>query len=356
MREIQYKTFSLRTHKKNWHLMRPNVCQFELTFGCDLHCKHCYADCYNKPIYLKKELKTEEVKFILDKVHRTGVIWLCFTGGDPLTRRDFLDIYSYAKDKGFIITVFTNGYSMTGEITRYFKKRPPFVIEMTLDAATENLYERISQVKGSFKKTVEGINLILKEKLPLKIKTNITRDNLEELPKIKKFIKKLGLKFQPSTDLYARLNTDLRPCNLRISPQEVLNLNGRVKTDCLNNLKKRNKLYKRYELNKPNNSLFLCAIGGGDGIHIGPYGNMFLCNLIRKPAFNLLKTDIEYASHKLLPLVRNRTFVSNSRCKSCNAREFCHWCPGRARLEMGDEETPVPYYCELAKATAKQMK
>ncbi|MFQ5868041.1 MAG: radical SAM protein, partial [bacterium] len=87
MREIQYKTFSLRTHKKNWLLKRPNVCQFELTFGCNLHCKHCYTDCYNKPDCLKKELKTGEVKFILDKVYKAGVIWLCFTGGDPLTRK-----------------------------------------------------------------------------------------------------------------------------------------------------------------------------------------------------------------------------------------------------------------------------
>ncbi|GAF88367.1 unnamed protein product, partial [marine sediment metagenome] len=118
MREIQYKTFSLRTHKINWLLKRPNVCQFELTFGCNLHCKHCYTDCYNKPAYLKKELKTREVKFILDKVYKAGVIWLCFTGGDPLTRKDFLDIYSDAKDKGFIITLFTNGYSMTEEIAK----------------------------------------------------------------------------------------------------------------------------------------------------------------------------------------------------------------------------------------------
>jgi len=339
MKEIQYKTFSLRTHKKNWRLNNPNVCQFELTFRCSLHCKHCYSDCYNKPAYLKKELNSEEVNFILDKLYRAGVIWLCFTGGDPLTRRDFLDIYSYAKDKGFIITVFTNGYSVTREIARYFKKRPPFVIEMTLNAVTEDLYEKISQVKGSFAKVMRGVNLILKETLPLKIKTQIMRDNLEELPKIKKFIEGLGLKFRPSSDLYARLNGNSAPCNLRISPQEVLNLNGRIKTDCLN---------ESNEIKEPNDSLFRCAIGGGDGINLDPYGNMFLCNLIRKPAFNLLKVDIEYASNKLLPLVRNRKFVGNSKCKGCNLREFCRWCPGRTYLETGDEEAPIPYYCETA--------
>lgn len=347
MKETQYKNFSLRTHKKNWLLKKPNVCQFELTFGCNLHCKHCYTDCYNKPAYLKKELTTKEVKFILNKVYEAGAIWVCLTGGDPLTRGDFLDIYSYAKGKGFIISIFTNGYSMTEEIARYFKKRPPFVIEMTLNAVTEDLYEKISQVKGSFNKAMKGINLMLKEELPLKIKSEITKDNLGEVPRIKKFIKGLGLKFRPSVDLHARLNGDLAPCNLRISPQEVLNLNGRVRTGCLN---ENNGLSEHNELNRTNGSLFHCAIGSGDGFHIDPYGNTFPCNLIRKPAFNLLKVDVECASNKLLSLVRNRKFTTDSNCNGCNLRELCQSCPGRAYLERGDMEAPVEDYCELARA------
>ena len=356
MREIQYRTFSLRTHKINWLLKRPNVCQFELTFGCNLHCKHCYTDCYNKPAYLKKELKAKEIKFILDKVYKAGVIWLCFTGGDPLTRKDFLDIYSYARDKGFIITAFTNGYSMTEKIAKYFKKRPPFVIEMTLNAVTEELYEKISQVKDSFEKAMKGIDLILRENLPLKIKTQIIKDNLGEVPKIKKFIKGLGLKFRPSSDLHARLNGDLAPCNLRISPQEVLCLNGKRRLSdngCRLLQKTEDTPRLRSGQGRQKTDLFRCAIGGGDGINLDPYGNMFLCNLIRKPAFNLLKVDIEYASNKLLSLVRNRKFVGNSKCKGCNLREFCRWCPGRAYLEAGNEEASIPYYCERAKFFAK---
>ncbi|MEA3560790.1 MAG: radical SAM protein [Candidatus Omnitrophota bacterium] len=129
MKEIQYKTFSLRTHKKNWRIKRSNVCQFELTFKCGLNCSYCYVSCYNKPECIKNELTTKGVKFILDKVYNAGIIWLCLTGGDPLTREDFLEIYSYAKNKGLIITIFTNGYSMTKEIADYLEKRPPFVKE-----------------------------------------------------------------------------------------------------------------------------------------------------------------------------------------------------------------------------------
>ncbi|MFQ5868241.1 MAG: radical SAM protein, partial [bacterium] len=288
-----------------------------------------------------------------------GVIWLCFTGGDPLTRKDFLDIYSYAKDKGFIITIFTNGYSMTEEIAEYFKKRTPFVIEMTLNAVTEDLYQKISQVKGSFTKVRKGIDLILKENLALKIKTEITKDNLGEFHKIQSFIEGLGLKFRPSSDLHARLNGDSASCNLRISPQEVLCLNGKrwlSDNDCRLSQKREDTSRLRSGQGRQKTDLFHCAIGGGDGINLDPCGNMFLCNLIRKPAFNLLKVDIEYASNKLLPLVRNKKFVSNSKCKGCNLREFCRWCPGRAYLEADNEEAPIPYYCERAKFFAKAKK
>jgi len=348
LRDIPYKTFSWNTHKKKGKLNKLSVCQFELTFGCHLHCRHCYADCYNKPPHLKKELSIEEVKIILNKVYRAGAIWLFFTGGDPLTRKDFLKIYSFAQEKGFIITIFTNGYSMTQGIAEYFKRRPPFVIEITLNAVREDLYEKMSQVKGSFAKVMRGIDLILKEKLPLKIKTQVSRDNLEQLPKIKKFIEGLGLKFRPSYLLHPRLNGDLAPCNLRISPEEILNFDGKKslpKDDC--------GLLPQATANRLEDDLFRCAVKGGGGIHIDPYGNTFVCNLIRKPSFNLLEFKLQEIRDKLLASVRKRKFTTVSKCKNCNLRRFCLNCPGKAYLETADMEAPVSYYCKLAKETIK---
>jgi len=339
MKEIQYKSFSLKTHKKNWQTNKANTCQFELTFKCGLHCRYCCTDCYNKFDYVNSELTTKEVKLAIDKIRKAGVIWLCLTGGDPLARVDFLDIYSYAKEKGFIISVFTNGYSMTKKIAQYLKRKPPFAIEITLNAVTEKLYEKISQVKGSFKKTMDGIELILKEGLPLKIKTQITKDNLQEFSDIKSFIETLGLKFWPAFDLNPRLNGDLAPCALRIAPQDVLYLTGkkRISDDCFRQVK---------------SGLFRCSINSGDGFYIGPDGNMFLCNLLRKPNFNLLKVDVEYALNELLSSIRNEKFTTNPKCNNCNLGEFCVNCPGVSYLETGDKEAAIGYYCELARMSA----
>jgi radical SAM protein with 4Fe4S-binding SPASM domain len=354
--EIRYKSFSCQTHKKNWRQQKPNVCQFELTFGCGLHCKHCYVDCYNKGKLLKKELNTGQVKLVLDKVRSAGALWLCFTGGDPLVRKDFLNIYAYAKDKGFIVTVFTNAYSMTEKIVKCLKNKPPFVIEVTLNAVTKDTYEKISQVKGSFQKAMRGVELIQKAKLPFKLKTQVTRDNLKEVPAIKQFVEGLGLRFRSSEDLHARLNGDLSPCKLRITPEESFNLRGEKHLppddeDCLS--PRTDNRAPTTAHRQPRTALFRCAAGGGDGINIDPYGNAFICNLLRKPAVNLLECGIEDAMLQLLPLARKKKFLSASKCRDCKSRDNCHWCPGRAYVETGNMEKAIEYYCALTGYAAR---
>ena len=344
MREIRYKTFSLRTHQKNWQLNRPNLCQFEITFRCGFHCRHCYTDCYNKPVYFKKELNTREVIYILDKVQQAGVIWLCFTGGDPLVRKDFLKIYSYAKKKGFLITLFTNGYSLNKRILEFLKAHPPFVVEITLNAVTKELFERITQRKGSFVKVMESIRCLLKEKIPLKIKTQVTKDNIEELPRIKRFVKDLGLPFLPSFILYPGLNGNRAPCKLRVSKEEIFSLDQeKIKEDSPCGEKISGK-----EKSETSRTLFPCTIDSKDGFYLDPYGNVSPCYLIRQLRLNLLQVSVEEVLKKILSWVSKQQSL-DSLCRSCNLRQFCAWCPGKSYLEYGNLTTPIPYYCELAK-------
>jgi radical SAM protein with 4Fe4S-binding SPASM domain len=364
IKTIQYKTFSWNTHKKNWRTRTPNVCQFELTFKCALNCSYCYASCYNSPDYIKKELSCKQVISILDKVHKEGIIWLCFTGGDPLKRPDFLDIYSYAKNRGFIITVFTNGYSMTKEIADYFAKKPPFVIEITLNSVTRDIYEKISNKKNSFDKTINGLDLLLKRNIPVKIKTQITKENIADIDNTKQFIENLGLKFSPSAFLHARLNGDTYPCSLRITPQQAANLyTGKDLSDS-NCLLDSRPDYAKIEVTSQNSQpdqmtdiiLFNCAIAGGDGINVDPYGNMIPCICIREPKMSLLDCSIKKARETLSSWIYSKVFTTDSACKACSLRGACYSCPGKALLESGDMEKPVEWFCEFAQITHQTNK
>jgi radical SAM protein with 4Fe4S-binding SPASM domain len=342
MREIRYKDFSFRRHQKNWRKDRPNSCQFELTFGCLLHCRHCYTDCYNNPKDLKKELTTDQIISILDKVYDSGVLWLCFTGGDPFARKDFLKIYAYAKKKGFIVTIFSSGAFITQEIVDYFKKLKPFCVELTLNGVTQRTYEAISGVKASFAKAMTAIESLKAATIPFKIKTQVTKQNIRELDKMRAFVEDLGLEFRPSTMLFARLNRDPTPCRLRIEPEEVLAVDGRFQISSMDE----EGLSGRNHKSKAKANLFNCGTGI-DTFHINPYGDMLLCSTVREPSVNLLKNEVADGLKLFKKIIRQR-FKTESKCQACSIRHLCYSCPGRAYLETGNPEAQVEYFCKLA--------
>ena len=86
----------------------------EVTARCNNDCRHCYI---NLPAgdraAREKELSLEEIKEIADEAVSLGTLWCLITGGEPLLREDFSDIYLYLKRKGLLISVFTNATLVT---------------------------------------------------------------------------------------------------------------------------------------------------------------------------------------------------------------------------------------------------
>ena len=340
--EIQYRDFSQHFHRKMGMRRMPIKGQMELTFRCNLKCIHCYvAEDKGKP-----ELSFQEITDILDQICQEGCLWLSLTGGDPLMRSDFLDIYHYAKRKGLLITLLTNGTLMTPEIAEFLAGEPPFSIDLTLNGVTQQTYENISRVPGSFKKAMDAIRLILDKKLHLKIKTKAIRLNFHELDKIKQFVEGLGLDFNLDAMLYPRLDGSLDPCRFRLSPDEIISL-GRifqVDGEC-----RENDLDQEVVI--PSDKLFRCVTGIYSFL-ISPYGELNFCTFIRQPSFNLLKGSFRKGFDTLFPEIRSLEYQTHSRCRDCKLFSLCPQCPGLAMLEHGDMEKPVEYFCEL---THKQV-
>lgn len=336
--QLQYRDFSLDFHQKMGGKGIPIVGQMELTFRCNLKCVHCYIS----EERTKEELTFQEITNILDQIHQEGCLWLSFTGGDPFMRNDFLDIYGYAKRKGFIITILTNGTLMTPETADYLAEESPFSIDITLNGVTQDTYEKISQVSGSFKKAMRAIRLILDRKLPLKIKTIATSLNYHELDKIRQFVEGLGLEFKLNSVLYPRLNGSLEPCSFRLSTDQIIGID-RIFQD--------NRECQESDLNEENpippDNLFRCA-AGISSFHISPYGELIFCTFMRKPDFDLKKGSFKEGFYSLYPEIRSAKYQTNSKCKDCKIFYLCSQCPALAKLENGDPEKPVGDFCELA--------
>ena len=151
MEIVDYSSWSLGVKQRVGGRRVPLAGTIELTRRCNHHCRHCYN---NLPAgdskALAEELNTDELLRILDELAASGCVWLLFTGGEILLRPDFLEIYIYAKERGFLITLFTNGTLITPQLADELARRRPFSIEITLYGATPETYERVTGVPGSF--------------------------------------------------------------------------------------------------------------------------------------------------------------------------------------------------------------
>lgn len=352
MKTKEYKDFSWRLHKEAGH--KPIVAQMELTFRCPLHCTHCYTDCYNNAKSKKDELSTAQVKTILDKCRQAGVVWFCFTGGDPMVRRDFVTIYNYAKELGFIINVFSSLTSMSDEVFDAFKKNPPFNIETTLNAATPATYKKVTKT-GLFQRHLKNIKRLNAGNIEVRVKTQITKQNIHEIDKIKSLVEGLGKDFRPSTMLFARLNRDTVPCSLRLSPKEAIRVNKEYGYYDEEVQPPGKKLKLKDMITEPTDKLFTCATGG-HAFCISSQGRMFLCSCLRKPDYNLFdkKATVREGFDKLNRTVHSMKFKTESICRSCRYRMICKWCPARAALEKGFLEEPIEHFCRMTEEIIKE--
>ncbi|MDP2923889.1 MAG: radical SAM protein [Candidatus Omnitrophota bacterium] len=353
MKEIGSGHFYGRLRNKKRH--HPLNGQIELTYRCNFNCIHCYCKALEDNA---GELNTLEWKKTLDEIQSQGCVYLTLTGGDPLIREDFLELYAYAKKRCFIITIFTNGQSLNRRILNYLAKSPPFSIEITLNGITKETYESITQVKDSFSIVMENIKKIKEKNLPLVLKSNCLKQNKDEIARIKSFVdgflgKKRGryhFKYDPM--IYPRLNKDKRPTRFRLSFEDLLDLK-RQDVDIWQEHRKR--LDADFpDLGRDKGFLYHCNAWIGQ-FFINPYGRLKFCNFSGKFSIDLKTTAFKEGFYKIFPNLLNEKFKTDSKCKDCQLRPICYHCPGRAYLETGDEEAPVPYYCELAKETAKLM-
>lgn len=330
----------------------PIDAQVELTYRCNLDCIHCYCKgSRNK----EKELTAVEFKKIFDEIYRQGCLWLALTGGEPLIREDFLEIYTYAKEKGFIISVLTNGQLFSKEIIKFLEKAPPYSIEVTLNGMTKNTYESISQVDGSFFRAIENIKDLARSKLPLIIKTNLLKQNKEEVVRIKKWAENILGKPRPmhffkyDPMVFPRLDGDKTPCEHRLSFREIAGI-----------LRQDEDMWQQYQeaiheekpdLERDRDCLYHCN-SWLTKFFIDPYGRFKFCLFSKKFSSDLRKESFREAFYKTISVVLNERFKTASKCRSCHLRPICYWCPARAYLETGNEEKPVRHYCLLAKAIA----
>lgn len=339
--------------------------KLELTARCNNNCNHCYI---NLPagdrIAQEKELSFEEIMKIADQAAQLGVLWCTITGGEPLLRDDFKDIYIGLKRKGLIVSVFTNATLIKEEHIELFKKYPPKDIEVTVYGITRETYEVVTRRPGSYQAFVQGLNLLLQNGLKVRLKAMALRSNLKELPQIAQFCRertKDYFRFDPLLNL----RLDLNPAkneeikSERLTPKEIVAIEM-ADSERFNSLEKScDKLINLEFANVTSNRLFHCGTGNGSFV-IGFDGNLRLCISLQHPdcIYNLRKGSLIDAWQNFVPKIKDmrsekKEFLNT--CRSCPIINLCLWCPAHAYLETGEMDSWVEYFCQVAHERAKTL-
>jgi len=335
----------------------------ELTERCNNSCIHC---CINLPFddadAKKRELSTAEIKKILEEAVALDCLSVRFTGGEPLLREDFHELYLFARKLGLRVMIFTNATLITPDLVALFAMIPPLErIEVTVYGMKKGSYEAVTRVLGAYEAAWRGINLLLENKIPFIVKGALLPQNKEEVEAFEAWaaVNVRGLNGRPPTysmffDLRCRRDNAVKNRlieDLRLSPEEGLKQLTRQESY----IKEMKEFCSKF-MRPSGDKLFSC--GAGCGVSVDAYGILQPCMMLRHPdcVYDLKKGSLKDALKIFFPKLRQRKAANPEylkRCARCFLRGLCEQCPAKSWMEYGTLDTPVEYLCHVAHEQAR---
>lgn len=308
------------------HIPRLNNIHLNMTRNCNLRCIYCYAEERNN--IKGKDLTYDEYCEIINEVY--GINKNClitFTGGEPLLNSDTIRIARYCKTKGMKTFLLTNGTLITPynvkDIVEVFDS-----IRISVDSTNNDIHDKL-RGRGAFKNTNNGIEILNKNGVDVKIAMTVTKLNRYDIINMAKLYGK-NLIFQPLYNVgrAKQLNIGLTGFEYYEALKEAENAEPNI--SCVRKL-----------LHNRNHGCFRCAIGNEE-VSISEKGNVYPCHMLHVEKYlagNIRESNFSdiYLNSKLLKDIRKLTVYNKNNCKICPFRLICGGgCWARAFYINGD--------------------
>lgn len=317
----------------------PTGGSIEITTRCNLRCCHCYL---GEETSRRDEMNYQQWVDYAGQAISKGCIWMEITGGEPLLSPAFPDLYRFLVSNGVVVTVLTNGTTLTSDLLDLFQSMPPSRIEVSMYGFSREVYESVTRIRGSHARFVSALNGLAGAGVRLELKAIMMRTNCHEFRQMREYANSLGAFFRFSGEIHEELDGSPGPLAVRLSPAEVARIDF---SDPERAEEIRSVVAERH--GPANRDVYQCR-AGINGFHIGATGIMHPCITERGVGFRLSDYSFEEVWDEHFPRRLSLEYAGGERCATCDMRSMCKVCPPRSRIATGNELAPVPFLCDLA--------
>lgn len=339
---------------REYCLSAPRAVFFEVTWRCNLKCRHCYTSSGGTS---PKEVSTQSVIRMLDDMAENGVFLISYGGGEPLLREDIITLIKEAARRRIEVSLSTNGWYITAALSNELRDAGVRSILVSLDGANASTHDAI-RGDGSFEKARKAIELLVAAGHRVAINFCAMRPNIAELPRVVELGQSLGCSSVRALRLShigrARQNEDLwlSPVMYVAFIKELADLHEKHRSNSFQVVRDEAFLGAVGKMgNRPRLSWLPKQYTGCPAarsfIFVNPKGDVYPCGFMENPQF--LEGNI--VADRLLAIWQKddrfgplrRLTGLNSRCDACAHLPMCAGgCRGTALSVTGDWLAPDP--------------
>ena len=342
----------------------PVNATLELTLRCNLKCKMCmfrHSDRENAHL-ASEELTASQWADMAQQLWDACVLNILITGGEPMLRKDFCEIYSSIYRLGFIVTLYTNATLVTDEILQTLRQYPPHRIGITLYGASNRTYQTLCGCEDGFDRALAGIRKLATLPSALEFRTTPVQDNYQDIDAIAELAEKeFGL---PVTHTNVVLQSVRGGCmnvaDCRLTPEQTVNMTLTRTIDRVRELlppERREQVQLRLAdpqpectARDPRYTLLGCN-GGMNDVTVTWDGKLLGCQLLGNFYTDAVKLGFAKAWEQWPYTVRLPQV--DPLCVACPNIDYCTVCPGVRMAECGDLAGRPDYICQHTKLLVK---
>jgi radical SAM protein with 4Fe4S-binding SPASM domain len=315
----------------------PLSVTIELTRRCPLKCLHCYLPETRGRAAAGAELGTAAWKKILRDLASAGGLYLAFTGGEPLLRKDLPELCAFAKELNFDVRVFSTGLGLTPRLARGFARAGVSAFEISFYGPGP-VHDAVTGTPGSFSKTLAAARTLQRAGVQVKMKVPLMKLNLGRAGWLRKLARAEGFRISFDPVITPANDGDRSALAQRLAgaglARAVKLLSGPAAAG---------------GAEQAGAADFICG-AGRNVCAVGPGGELYPCLQVQVGLGRLRGGNFASLWKKSAWLKKWRAAgVKDLKgCAGCAKAEFCSLCPGVSLLETGNLFAPNAAACELA--------